>query len=42
MSDGILVREYRVSTGVDRVLGHLGHAVRVIVMYSAAGGSRMY
>ena len=32
VSNDILVREYHVSTGIDRVLGHLGHAVRVIVM----------
>ena len=31
ISNDIRVREYDVSTGVDRVLRHLGHAVRVIV-----------
>ena len=31
ISNDIRVREYDVSTGADRVLRHLGHAVRVIV-----------
>ena len=45
VSSDIRVREYHVSTGVDRVVRHLGHAVRVIDkthMQPAAHSNRRY